>query len=53
MRIEITHPAGVGMWAYGAVIDIPDRRAQQLIEHGYAAPARPVVKPVKTKKGEE
>ena len=36
MTIRITHAAGVGDWANGAVVVLDDRRAQRLVQDGYA-----------------
>lgn len=42
MTIRITHDAGVGEWAKGAVVVCDDRRATRLIQFGYAIEAEPV-----------
>lgn len=36
MTIRILNPSGVGEWAYGAVLDVDERRALRLIRTGYA-----------------
>ena len=41
MRICITHVAGVGQHAVGAVVEMDDHRATRLIHDGYAVPAKP------------
>ncbi len=52
MTIRITHTAGIGEWACGAVVEVDDRRAARLIHDGYAvATDAKVEKPPKRKKG--
>lgn len=51
MTIRIIHPAGVGEWAQGAVVVCDDRRAQRLVQDGYAVAVPPAVP--KTKKAKE
>ena len=50
MTIRITHQAGVGEWANGAVVVCDDRRAQRLIMVGYAEQVADEPVPVKKKK---
>jgi hypothetical protein len=41
MTVRITHKPGIGDWAYGAVVDMDDRRARRLALVGYVVEVKP------------